>query len=229
MPTHPPLHAAEAVCGRAGLSGAVGGFGFRFAGQAMVARPSGALWWRAEAALVVADLHLGKAERMARRGGALLPPYEVQATLERLAAELAATRARRLIALGDSFDDDAARAGVAAALEGATAGVEVLWVGGNHDPGSAPLEARLRGIALRHIAGEGPDISGHYHPKLRIAGRRVPVFLIGGGHLVLPAFGTYTGGLDTDALVLRNLIPEGLAVLTGRTARPVPMGSRRRA
>ena len=205
------------------------GFPFRFAGLAFTARPSGALWWGAEAALVVADLHLGKAERMARRGGALLPPYEVQATLERLAAELEATGARRLIALGDSFDDDAARDGVAAALEGVFAGVEVLWVGGNHDPGTAGAEAVLHGIALRHIAGDGPDISGHYHPKLRIAGRRVPVFLIGGGHLILPAFGTYTGGLDTDAPVLRSLIPEGLAVLTGRTARPIPLGSRRRA
>ncbi|MCC5983223.1 MAG: ligase-associated DNA damage response endonuclease PdeM [Rhodobacteraceae bacterium] len=203
-------------------------FPFRFAGQDVAARPSGALWWPAERALVVADLHLGKAERMARRGGALLPPYEVQATLARLAAELEATGARRLIALGDSFDDDAAREGVAAALAAVTARVAVLWVSGNHDPGTAGAEVLLHGIALRHIAGDGPDISGHYHPKLRIAGRRVPVFLIGAGHLILPAFGTYTGGLDTDAPVLRTLIPEGLAVLTGRAARPIPLARRRR-
>lgn len=201
----------------------MGGFSFRFAGQGVIARPSGALWWAAESALVVADLHLGKAERMARRGGVLLPPYEVQATLERLGAELEATGARRLIALGDSFDDDAAREGVWAALGAVTAGVDVLWVGGNHDPATAAPEAVLHGISLRHIAGTGPDISGHYHPKLRIAGRRVPVFVVGSGHLILPAFGTYTGGLDADAPVLRSLIPQGFAVLTGRVARPVPL------
>lgn len=203
---------------------------FRFASQEFVALPSGAMHWPAQDALIVADLHLGKSERMARRGGALLPPYEVQATLERLAAELDATGARRLIALGDSFDDDAARAVLGdGPLAAITARVEVLWIGGNHDPGAAQAEAVQHGIAFRHIAGVGPDISGHYHPKLRIAGRRVPVFLIGGGHVILPAFGTYTGGLDADAPVLRALVPDGLAVLTGRVARLVPLARRRGA
>ncbi|MGR3401871.1 MAG: ligase-associated DNA damage response endonuclease PdeM, partial [Paracoccus sp. (in: a-proteobacteria)] len=64
------------------------GYGFDFDGQRLEARPSGALFWPARRWLIVADLHLGKSERMARRGGALLPPYEVQATLDRLTAEV---------------------------------------------------------------------------------------------------------------------------------------------
>ena len=60
------------------------------AGTALTARASGALWWPAERLLCVADLHLGKSERLARRGGALLPPYETAETLDRLAAEIAA-------------------------------------------------------------------------------------------------------------------------------------------
>ena len=63
---------------------------FVFAGQALEARPSGALYWPERRWLIVADLHLGKSERLARRGGPLLPPYETAATLERLAAEVAA-------------------------------------------------------------------------------------------------------------------------------------------
>ena len=67
---------------------------FTFAGQAMIARPSGALYWPAEELLVVSDLHLGKSERISRRSGALLPPYEVQDTLTRLEAKTSVCTSR---------------------------------------------------------------------------------------------------------------------------------------
>lgn len=47
---------------------------FTLAGTALTALPSGALWWAEENLLCVSDLHLGKSERIARRGGPLLPP-----------------------------------------------------------------------------------------------------------------------------------------------------------
>ena len=74
---------------------------FRFHGADLLARADGALHWPGEDALIVADLHLGKAGRMARRGGALLPPYGEAATLDRLEAALVASAARRIIVLGD--------------------------------------------------------------------------------------------------------------------------------
>ena len=58
------------------------------------ALPSGALYWPGAGLLCVSDLHLCKAERMARRGGSMLPPYETRDTLTRLEAELEATGAR---------------------------------------------------------------------------------------------------------------------------------------
>ena len=67
--------------------------GFDFAGHRLEARPSGALYWPDRRWLIVADLHLGKSERMARRGGSLLPPYEVLATLDRLEREAPAMAA----------------------------------------------------------------------------------------------------------------------------------------
>ena len=111
------------------------------AGARLVARASGALWWPAERLLAVADLHLCRSERLARRGGALLPPYETAATLDRLAAEVAALAPTRVVALGDSFDDCAAGAAIAAAdaarLTALIAGRDWTWIAGNHDP--APL------------------------------------------------------------------------------------------
>ena len=46
-------------------------------------------------------------------------------------------------------------------------------------------------------------------------------FLIGRDHLILPAFGTYTGGLLADDPVLRKLVPDGLAVACGTRALPL--------
>ena len=201
---------------------------FRFAGLRLVARPSGALWWPDRATLVVADLHFGKSERMARRGGALLPPYESAETLARLRAELAATGAQRLIALGDTLDDDLAEQAMAPLLAPLAARHEVIWITGNHDPSPADLPGHAcaewseGGVSFRHIADKGPDISGHYHPKLMFHNQRIPVFLLGQAHLILPAFGAYTGGLDCDHPDLRALVPQGRAILTGRAARMVP-------
>ncbi|MGY6547863.1 MAG: ligase-associated DNA damage response endonuclease PdeM [Roseinatronobacter sp.] len=209
---------------------------FQFHGQAFVARASGALYWPAQETLLVADLHLGKSERMARRGGALLPPFDTQATLARLQTELTACGARRLIALGDSFDDDAAARGLPEGLAGRPGGLAglaaraaLVWITGNHDPapdnlpGAVCDEMHLGGLALRHIAAQGPDISGHYHPCLRILGQRRPAFLIGATHLIVPAFGQYTGGLDWQAASLQALVPEGAAILTGTRAQMVPL------
>lgn len=204
---------------------------FTFHGQHLIALPSGALHWPAQDALLVADLHLGKSERMARRGGALLPPYETQATLDRLIADLHRTATGRLVALGDSFDDDAAASALSpdarATLDQITARQETLWIIGNHDPQALGLpDLTLSGLTLRHIAERpGPDISGHYHPKITLAGCRLPAFLIGADHLILPAYGAYTGGLDATDPALTALIPKGHAIITGTRTRMVPLAS----
>jgi DNA ligase-associated metallophosphoesterase len=204
---------------------------FTFHGQLLIALPSGALHWPAQDALLVADLHLGKSERMARRGFGLLPPYETRATLARLAQDLAATGARNLFALGDSFDDDAAQSALMPAdqamLDQITTRHATMWISGNHDmQADGPDAHLLAGITLRHVASPpGPDISGHYHPKLTLAGRRLPAFLVGADHLILPAYGAYTGGLDATDPALASLVPTGHAITTGTRARMVPLAS----
>ena len=219
------------------------GYDFTLSGARLTARPSGALWWPDEAVLVVSDLHLGKSERLARRGGALLPPYEVRETLARLAAEIAATGPRTVLCLGDSFDDIAAAGSLdpadSAELARLMAGRRWLWVEGNHDPGPVEIggthlaEFRLGALAFRHIAEPAArgEISGHYHPKARLSlrGQAVsrPCFLIDACRAILPAFGAYTGGLRCDDPALAGLMgPEAVAVLTGPAARAMPLPRR---
>ncbi|MCA1748197.1 MAG: phosphoesterase, partial [Sphingomonadales bacterium] len=77
---------------------------FSFSGHDLVALPQGALFWPARRALLVADLHFEKASWFARFGQ-MLPPYDSLATLADLEALAAATDARELWCLGDSFHD----------------------------------------------------------------------------------------------------------------------------
>lgn len=216
---------------------------FTLAGERLEARASGAMWWPERGWLVVSDLHLGKSERIARRGGALLPPYETAETVARLAAEVAATRPRVVLCLGDSFDDLEAGAGLAPAeaerLAALAAGRRWVWVAGNHDPGPPELpgehagELREGALVFRHEAGEVAaglgEVSGHFHPKARLVagGRRIsrPCFVVGGGRAILPAFGAYTGGLDARAAPLARLAPEGVALLTGRRVTAAPLSA----
>lgn len=210
---------------------------FQFHGLHLQARASGVLWWPERRWLIVADLHLGKSERMARRGGPLLPPYEGLATLERLAAEIAVLDPVTVVSLGDGFDDIAAALALDPVVLGALArlmqGRDWVWITGNHDPadpqglpGRWVDDLQLGQVALRHqaLAGDGPDISGHFHPAVRLAGERRRAFLLGDAHLILPAFGAYTGGLDHDAPALAALVPSGLAIACGRRAVVMPLG-----
>ena len=208
---------------------------FQLGPAQLTALPSGALYWPDQNLLTVSDLHFGKSERLARRGGSLLPPYETRATLTRLDADLEATKARHVICLGDSFDDLAAAGEIDDAdrlwLTRLMAGRVWTWIEGNHDAGPVDLggthraELRLGDLTFRHIATAQPlEISGHYHPKARLPGRVAPCFLIDTARVILPAYGAYTGGLPCDHPDLTALMqPRALAVLTGTHCLPRPM------
>ena len=214
-------------------------YDFTFHGAALTALASGALYWAAERLLVVSDLHLGKSARMARRGGGLLPPYETRATLERLDADLEASGARRVICLGDSFDDLTAGTELAESdrlwLTRMMAGRDWVWIEGNHDPGPGTLggshlaQLQLGPLVFRHIteAAARGEVSGHYHPKARLAGQSRPCFLLSDpARLILPAYGAYTGGLACSAPELGGLMgPGALAILTGRVVRAIPFSA----
>jgi DNA ligase-associated metallophosphoesterase len=186
---------------------------FSFSGKELMALPQGALFWPARKALLVADLHLEKASWFARLGQ-MLPPYDSIATLADLTAIVAATGAKEIWCLGDSFHDrhgcDRLPARARALLTELTASTRWTWIVGNHDPGFADHcggsiveEAEVDGLLLRHEADPAEpraELSGHFHPKLRInhRGRHVSrrCFIATERKLILPAFGALTGGLD---------------------------------
>jgi uncharacterized protein len=84
----------------------------------------------------------------------------------------------------------------------------------------------LGGLVLRHeaqCAESRPEISGHFHPKLRLTlkGRRVSrrCFVVSETKLIMPAFGALTGGLDAHH-------PEILRSVGGDAAALVPVSDR---
>jgi uncharacterized protein len=186
---------------------------FDFCGQTLVAMPQGALFWPTRRALIVADLHFEKASWFARFGQ-MLPPYDSLATLTDLSDLIARTDARELWCLGDSFHDSAGAerlsADARAMLDRLSRRVDWVWVTGNHDHalndrfgGRIVEEAEIDGLMLRHEANPNDrcaELSGHFHPKLRIVirGRTVArrCFIRSETKLILPAFGALTGGLD---------------------------------
>ena len=209
---------------------------FSFASETFFPTAEGALFWPAEQALLVADLHLEKASWFARLGQ-FLPPYDSHATLTALAAEVERTGATRLYCLGDSFHDrfgcERLPAEARDLLSSLTEKLDWTWIVGNHDPGFADHcggriadEVELAGIILRHEAIRGetrPEISGHFHPKLRVnlRGRRVSrrCFVASATKIIMPAFGSLTGGLDAHH-------PEILGSVGGNAAALVPVSDR---
>jgi DNA ligase-associated metallophosphoesterase len=181
------------------------------AGVTFAADISGALFWEEQSLLVVSDLHLEKGSSFAQ-GGVLLPPFDTAATLARLSAVIARHDPRTVISLGDSFHDREAHERVSPAnretLTALQARRDWIWISGNHDPavprdfgGVVAEEVEIGPIVFRHEpTGATGEIAGHLHPKARVSTRGRSVerrcFASDGARAIMPAFGSYTGGLS---------------------------------
>ncbi len=195
-----------------------------------VADPMGALYWREERLLAVADLHLEKGSAYAARR-VFLPPYDTATTLAALAVLIARYAPRAVLALGDSFHDVGGGGRLAgqdrAALARLQSGRDWIWIAGNHDPvlpmnlgGARTSEIAIGGILFRHKpeaqSGEA-EIAGHFHPMARVAGAigsvRRRCFVSDGTRCVLPAFGAYAGGLNLRDRAFAALFGQGDAAV----------------
>jgi DNA ligase-associated metallophosphoesterase len=194
------------------------------AGQAeadVVLLPGRAAVVPATATLLVADLHLGKAATF-RKAGIPVPEGSAQADLARLERLVHETSARRLVIVGDLFHARSGCTERVFAEFSATrrrfAGTEVVLVIGNHDRTLGKVPATLGIDACLPRLSEGPwhfvhepsaplagaarssfTISGHLHPTVSIrspGGDRIAdrCFVAEAATLVLPAFGSFTGG-----------------------------------
>lgn len=177
-----------------------------------IADPAGALFWRDERILIVADLHLEKGSAFASRR-VFLPPYDTAATLAALRLLVAFYNPRAIVALGDSFHDGRAGERIAAEDRGDILALQArrdwIWIAGNHDRtvphgmGETRAELRVGEITFRHEPRAGPsrgEIAGHLHPVAKVAGRggsvRRRCFAGDGARCILPAFGAFAGGLN---------------------------------
>lgn len=201
-----------------------------FRDERLMLDPAGAAFWPARRVLIVADLHLEKSTAAALRGN-LLPPYDTRATLEKLNRLIRLYRPAKVIALGDTFHDRGAAERLADSdrtrLAAMAREAHFIWILGNHDPaphdlpGDHAAEWREAGLTFRHqaaaqLASREIEVSGHFHPKASIdtKAKRVsrPCFVADASRLMLPAFGTYTGGLDVRDPAIAKLFPRGLRV-----------------
>jgi DNA ligase-associated metallophosphoesterase len=185
-------------------------------------------------ALVVADVHFGKAATFRARG-VPVPQGTTTDNLRRLDALLAATGASMLVFLGDLFHAREAHApATLAALRAWRARhphVDMVLVEGNHDrhAGAPPVDLGVRVVqepwplstlALCHlpqrVAG-AHVLAGHLHPCVRLYGGaydslRLPCFWMREELTLLPAFGAFTGG----APIVREAGDRVVALAEGR-------------
>jgi DNA ligase-associated metallophosphoesterase len=188
------------------------------AGEPVQLMAERALFWEREQALVVADLHWGKAATF-RAAGIALPPGTTTDDLARLDRALTRTRARRLFLLGDLFHAREGRRAAQTLAAVATwrashPALDVLLVRGNHDrrAGDPPPDLGIAVVdaphhvgpfALHHepaMAAQAYSLAGHLHPGFVMSGparqrERLACFVIGARSAILPAFGSFTGTL----------------------------------
>lgn len=182
-----------------------------FAGHSFEPLLSGALFWRAESMLLVADLHFEKFSSFAKKGQ-MLPPYDTGLTLKRLERDIERTGAERIVALGDSFHRDD---GTETLLDTDRLRLMALlgkshwtWLSGNHDPSPHALggicvpHLEHRGLFLTHEPKRGVPgmIAGHLHPAATVVSQgsatRRPCFVHDGKLLLLPAYGAGAGSMN---------------------------------
>ncbi|MCW6028429.1 putative phosphoesterase [Stenotrophomonas rhizophila] len=170
-----------------------------------------AMYWPARHGLLIADLHLGKAD-LFRRAGIGLPRGGTQDDLEQLGRLLQQHDVRQLWILGDVLHGAAHRAAWYRQWQGWREQHPDLWIGaleGNHDRvlPKADLGIELLGervqegpFLLRHAPQPHPGLHvlcGHLHPLARLPGmqRRWPAFWLRERLTILPAFSRFTAGI----------------------------------
>ena len=175
--------------------------------------PPGALFLPLTGTLVIADMHLGKAAHF-RKNGIPLHKMVNQGNLWKLSALIAATNPSQMVFLGDLFHSAHNHEWEEWVdfLDNYSS-IQRILVHGNHDI----LDHELYSVAnflscdvfsiesllfthdvLPEIPAGFLNVSGHVHPAVRLQSSvhkslRLPCFYHHGQHLLLPAFGEFTG------------------------------------
>ncbi len=193
-------------------------------GNRLLLHPQKAIYWPAEKALLLSDLHLGKGAHF-RKSGIPVPRKVADVNFSRLDTIIEDCKPERVIFLGDLFHSDRNhvwRMFCDYLCEYDHVSFEL--VPGNHDILSAgdyaescmklqPEILVIGNLALSHHPLEEDElpegaynIYGHIHPCVRLVDRagstmKLPAFFFGPQAGILPAFGEFTGCAEVEARV----------------------------
>lgn len=183
------------------------------AGETLLLHPYKAVWWPAQKALLLADLHLGKTTHF-RKAGLAVPLGASEENWIRLDALFQEFEPEQVFLLGDLFHSDHnAEWELLQTFLLSVPEVQVTLIAGNHDLRTASFhndaaftvvdELELGPFLMTHHPLESiPDgkynLCGHIHPAVKLVGQgrqklHLPCFYFGKQQGILPAFGAFTG------------------------------------
>ncbi len=178
--------------------------------QEFILHPSGALFWKEQSILLVADVHLGKVAHF-RKHGAAIPAHVAFENLEKLTAVTNHFQPKIVCFLGDLFHSKLNTEWEDFAKWVAYTSANVVLISGNHDIIPKYLfedlgvqvydKLKMQKFLLTHHPTEKDgffNFCGHIHPGVKLQGQgrqflRLPCFFKSEKQLILPAFGNFTG------------------------------------
>jgi DNA ligase-associated metallophosphoesterase len=173
-----------------------------------------ALFRASDATLIIADLHLGKAQHF-RKNGIYLPQKSAEKDYERLRLLINTLGPRRIILLGDLFHSTYNHEWeLFCEFVNDFKEIEFVLVLGNHDILEEQHYKRICSKIVKEVLEEDDiifshhplkkipehkiNMAGHIHPGVVLYGKgkqrvKLPCFYWHKNQLVLPAFGSLTG------------------------------------
>lgn len=185
------------------------------AGERVLLLPEKAVYWPAQAMLMIADIHFGKAAAF-RAQGIPVPRGTTSENLHVLDTLIGRHGAQQVVFLGDFLHARAAHASATQramlAWRASRPALRLMLVRGNHDrhAGDPAVALGIEMVDEPHacapfafchhpdLATAGYALAGHVHPAWVLASRfdklRLPCFVVGPQRMILPSFGAFTGG-----------------------------------
>lgn len=182
--------------------------------QHLLFLPERAMVWKEASALLLADLHIGKAGHF-RKHGIGLPSGTVEKDIERLGHLIEKYTPTEVVLLGDLYHSIANKEWeIFSGFLDTQPGISFYLVPGNHDRYFLK-SARSPALQITESTWQRPpfafchepsstttggliQICGHLHPGITLSGKgrmreTLPCFWLQPHCIVLPAFGTLTG------------------------------------
>lgn len=179
-------------------------------GHTFELHPSGAVYWKDRAMLLIADVHFGKVAHF-RKHGAAIPAQATRTNFNKLEVLLAVYEPRSICFLGDLFHSSINNEWNFFEEWIGKTNMDVILIQGNHDiipvymfediGIEVKMQLQLDAFLFTHQPIEDPklfNIAGHVHPGVRLRGvgrqqHRFSCFYKTKNQLILPAFGAFTG------------------------------------